>query len=451
GTKAAAANKAYADALAKLPPATRETAKAFLGLRSDFSKWSDSLAPQTMPVFTKGINILRSLLPALTPLVTSAATALGFFMDEIAKGVAGGGPKRFFAELAQASDSVLPSLLGAMKNIVIGIAGVIRAFLPASAQLSGGFERLTRKFADFGQGLSNNQAFQEWMADVSDQAPDLLDMLGDLIQIIVNVAEALGPFTGLTLKITAALADFVAAIPQDTMDWLAPTIMGIVLAIKAWSVVQGILNIALAANPIGLVVIAIAALVGGLIYAYKHSETFRRLVDGAFSTAKEAGQDLWDKIRPGLERMGELLGETLPEAAAILAGTLGELADKAKGVAEEILGINGSLEKTPESGSSVIDWFKENWEPVLAGMLTGPLGGAVVAVLDHFNVLTTVFQSFSEVLREKWRDMWRGTARAAFDWLERIREGVHKIVGRVVHAFLSPWPGAQKRFDRLWS
>ena len=41
------------------------------------------------------------------------------------------------------------------------------------------------------------------------------------------------------------------------------------------------LNAALSANPIGLVVIAIAALVAGLIYAYQHSATFRAIVQGA--------------------------------------------------------------------------------------------------------------------------------------------------------------------------
>ncbi len=41
------------------------------------------------------------------------------------------------------------------------------------------------------------------------------------------------------------------------------------------------------ANPIGLVVVAIAALVAGLILAYKHSETFRNIVDAAFGAIKD--------------------------------------------------------------------------------------------------------------------------------------------------------------------
>lgn len=53
------------------------------------------------------------------------------------------------------------------------------------------------------------------------------------------------------------------------------------VAAKVWVGVQWLLNTALAANPIGLIVIGIAALVAGFILAYRHSETFRKIVDGA--------------------------------------------------------------------------------------------------------------------------------------------------------------------------
>ncbi|HEY9524120.1 MAG TPA: hypothetical protein VIR33_12835, partial [Thermopolyspora sp.] len=341
--QAKAALEAYNRQLKGMPPATADAAGAFLDLRESFNQWSDSLAGDTMPVFTKGLRVAQQLLPSLTPLVKAGASALSGFMDTLQRDAQSGAVGKFTSKLAGAARKVLPDLLSSLRNIAIGFGGIVSAFLPFADDMSGGLEDLTAKFADFGRNLGNNQAFQDWMEGVSDQAPDLLDTLGDLVQIIMNVAEALGPFTGLTLKVTEALADFVAAIPQDTMDWLAPTIAGIVLAIKAWSVAQGVLNVVLAANPIGIVVLAIAALAAGLIYAYKHSETFRRIVDKAFSVVKEKGKEMWDKIRPGLEKMKDLLGSTLPEAAAILADELGKLADKAQDVADKVLGIKDKI------------------------------------------------------------------------------------------------------------
>jgi hypothetical protein len=63
-------------------------------------------------------------------------------------------------------------------------------------------------------------------------------------------------------------------------------------ATSAFAAVQGALNAVLALNPIVLVVAALAALVVGLVYAYKHSETFRDIVDGAFTKVKAAGAAL---------------------------------------------------------------------------------------------------------------------------------------------------------------
>lgn len=59
-------------------------------------------------------------------------------------------------------------------------------------------------------------------------------------------------------------------------------------ATKAMAAAQWILNAALSANPIALVVIAIAALVAGIVLAYRHSETFRAVVQAAWGAIKTA-------------------------------------------------------------------------------------------------------------------------------------------------------------------
>ena len=51
---------------------------------------------------------------------------------------------------------------------------------------------------------------------------------------------------------------------------------------------QWALNAAMSANPIGLIVIGIAALAAGFVYAYTHSETFRAGVDAVTGALKDA-------------------------------------------------------------------------------------------------------------------------------------------------------------------
>ncbi|MCZ4246350.1 hypothetical protein O2313_02185 [Bacillus amyloliquefaciens] len=56
---------------------------------------------------------------------------------------------------------------------------------------------------------------------------------------------------------------------------------------KAWAVAQRVLNVALKANPIGLVITAIGLLVAAVIYSYKHFKGFRKVVDSVWSGVKK--------------------------------------------------------------------------------------------------------------------------------------------------------------------
>lgn len=89
------------------------------------------------------------------------------------------------------------------------------------------------------------------------------------------------------LEAAAWIRSTVAAVASTTAT-VASTVAQTAanIATKAWAAGQWLLNAALAANPIGLVVIAIVALVAGLVIAYKKSETFRDIVNGAFEGVK---------------------------------------------------------------------------------------------------------------------------------------------------------------------
>ncbi len=129
-------------------------------------------------------------------------------------------------------------------------------------------------------------------------------------QVGTDLLPIIDKFEGfLTAKVIPALTAFFAGIQDGTgaggrfadimrTAWsvlkqlwsgikpLLPYIVALVATIKVVTAVQAAWNAIMAANPIGLVVIALAAFVGGLIYAYKHSETFRNIVNAAFGAVK---------------------------------------------------------------------------------------------------------------------------------------------------------------------
>ncbi|MFA7265142.1 MAG: phage tail tape measure protein [Candidatus Nanopelagicales bacterium] len=92
--------------------------------------------------------------------------------------------------------------------------------------------------------------------------------------------------------------------------------MAVAAATALWTAAQWLLNIALNANPIGLIVIAIAALIAGIVLLWNNCETFRNVVMavwGAIKTAIGAVvdwitgtavpflQQAWELIKTGLQ------------------------------------------------------------------------------------------------------------------------------------------------------
>lgn len=217
------ADAALEQQLKGLPPATRETAMAFAGLKSDYQKWSDSLSGTTMPLFTRGIEILRDLLPTLTPFVKAAAGAIGGFLDDVAVGVKSAGFKTWAADMSAAAGPALTNFLGFIKNLAIGFGGLLQAFLPVSAQMTGGLAGMGQAFADWGTGLQHTEGFAKFleMADNGGGA------LGNLAAAAVNVAVALSPLLGTTAMLANGLAAIIGSTPTPVLQALAYTILAV--------------------------------------------------------------------------------------------------------------------------------------------------------------------------------------------------------------------------------
>jgi phage-related minor tail protein len=93
----------------------------------------------------------------------------------------------------------------------------------------------------------------------------------------------------------------------------------VTIATTAWTAIQKVLNLVLTANPIGLIITAIGALVAALIAAYKNCEGFRKIVDKVW----EAIKPLANAIMNGLAKAFEWLVEKCKEAWEWLKNILG--------------------------------------------------------------------------------------------------------------------------------
>jgi hypothetical protein len=160
-------------------------------------------------------------------------------------------------------------------------------------------------FARTGDSVANSQ--KRVAAETENAQAALGEKLAPAYLVVLNAINQ--AITGVT-----AFLDVVGRVAAVVWEWRdAITAVGVVLAIlnartiafnavmaayliqqalvntatKAWTAVQWLLNAALTANPVGLVVAAVAALVAGIVIAYNHSETFRNAVDRLFAKLKE--------------------------------------------------------------------------------------------------------------------------------------------------------------------
>ena len=139
-------------------------------------------------------------------------------------------------------------------------------------------------------GFSNLQhtfAFQMNQAKAAINAAGI--SIGNvLLPAVTSIARAIA-------QVVAPMATWISQ-HQKLVGLIASVAAGILVgvgALKAWAAIQGVINVLMAvfdaeadANPIGLLVIAIAALVAGLIYAYTHFKTFRDVVNQVFNVVK---------------------------------------------------------------------------------------------------------------------------------------------------------------------
>lgn len=179
----------------------------------------------------------------------------------------------------------------------------------------------------------------------SGKQQQLANAIGDVKEQIGGLVNGALPFVTIAAQSTAALASITtlitgiktlsvaiyssakafavstaAYIKNKAATLATAAAQGVVCAATlAWKAAQAILNVVLSANPIGLVVMAIGALVSAIMYAYNNCESFRKIVNQVW----EAIKPLATAIMDGLAKAFEWLVEKCKEAWEWLKNILG--------------------------------------------------------------------------------------------------------------------------------
>lgn len=181
---------------------------------------------------------------------------------------------------------------------------------------------------------------------------------------VMPVLSAFGDWVGAHKTLVMSFAVAIGTVVGILKAWQLGT-MAVKKAQEMWTAAQAAFNAVMAMNPIVLVIVAVAALAAGIIYAYKHSEKFRVIVHRAFHAVGEAFSWAWDKIKQGFH------------------------------------------------------WLKTHW-PLILAILTGPIGIAVYEIAKHWDKIVGFVKGMPGRIKNASAGMWDGIKdafRAAINWL----------------------------------
>lgn len=196
---------------------------------------------------------------------------------------------------------------------------------------------------------------------------------------------------------------------------LAAIIGTVVAAVKVWTIVQGAFNAVMDANPIMLIVLAIGALVVGIIYAYNHFKTFRDVVQGVFGVVGDIFRGflavikgVWNFIAHDLIPLLVKFGPVVLAAVMPMIGIplliiqhWGAIVDFFKGLPGEIAGF------FKDAGT----WLLDAGKAILTGLWTGITSVWTASVhffTDLFHYVVDFFKDAPKWLLKAGKDILTG-------------------------------------------
>lgn len=232
---------------------------------------------------------------------------------------------------------------------------------------------------------------------------------------------------------------------REPLTWIVGIIGGITLAVKALNVASMLLAITggTLAAPFVAIGVALGALAGALVVAYTKSETFRNIVNAAFTAVKNVVmgvvnnlvayyrmlwgvlQWLWEKIK----EWASWIGNKFIEMKNSVVNTVKNLWNSVKNFFSNGVG---------DTWNKVVGWVKNifNKATELKNKVSNVIGNLWNGIKDTFRRgIDTVFNWFSE-LPTKMKNAIIGGKNAIVDAFKSIFNAALKAIGKPVNAII---------------
>ena len=254
------------------------------------------------------------------------------------------------------------------------------------------------------QIVAHIQSFVDWLNSLDEENKKI-------IITVALIAAALGPVLIVLGKVITAIGSILTFIPK--------LVSGFSMVGKAFSALGSILT----TNPIGLIVVAITAVVAGLILLYQKCEWFRNGVNAIMQQVADFFQKIWSGIC-------SFFTETVPNAWASLASLF-------QGVPEWWSGI----------WQSVSYFFLQIWSQICS-FFTDTIPNAWNSVVSFFSSIpswwTGIWQSVSDFFVSVWTDMMNNPI------LTALTDMISQLWSNLVTTLQGIWSGLVSIASGAW-
>ncbi len=225
-------------------------------------------------------------------------------------------------------------------------------------------------------------------------------------------------------------------------------------AIKALSAAQWGLNAAMNANPIGVVVVALTALVAGVLYAYNHSQTFHKFWDEAWAKASASVSTAWSVIKPVFEGIQAVTLAVFHSVQTVVTDTWKSVSDSAtKFLAPLVLFVQSHWEEIRLVTRFVWAAIKGEFD-IIWGLIKGVFDVVLPLIVG---ILKITWEEIKTYVQVSW-DIITGILKIAWDLITTGLKLFRDVFIGVVSLFLDlvtgnwskAWLDIQLYVLRIW-
>ena len=220
-------------------------------------------------------------------------------------------------------------------------------------------------------------------------------------------------------------------------NFLIPALALMTPAINGVKIAMTALNLTFLTNPVFLIIAAIIALVAVFVIAYKKSETFRKIVDGAFKWVLNTVRSVWNWVKGNWPLLLAIITGPIGLATRWVVRNFDSIVSKVKSIPGKIKGaFSGAKDWLVSAGRNVVSGL---WSGIkgMGGWLRDTLIGWAKSAIPGPIAKALGIASPSKVAMGLGGYFGQGLGIG----LDRTRDSVQRAAGRLAAATVAAPPG----------